>query len=582
MMQAFPCGILALLLAAQAPRPDPLRDLIHRWVADRQAIERFHDLPVSDQRDQVLGAFYGDWIKRLRSLDYDALGPDDRIDYQLLAGEIEYRIREIAEERRERERILPLLPFAAQILTLEETRRRMEPMDGQRAAGWVSEAQREVKRIRSLVEKALEPGGGSRPESCETRPSGHRLPIDPESAWLAADRVRELRRVLESWHANQAAFDPVIAWWVNTPYEALLGALDDYATFLRQKVAKATGDESDPLFGRPIGREALVSALRHELIAYTPEELIEIGKHHAAWCVSEMKMAAADMKLGDDWKRALEKVKRGHVGPGEQPDLVEEQAKDAIAFCDRLELVTIPPLCRELWRLDMISGAHQKTMPFASYGGLGMNVAFPTADMDPERKLMSMRGNNRHFSRLVTPHELIPGHHLQSFMAAREKPWRREFSTPFFVEGWAVYGEMLFYKLGFAKSPEDRIGAILWRLHRCARIVVSLRYHLGDMTPDEMVTYLVDEVGLERDGATAEVRRYLRGGYGPLYQCGYLVGALQLWRLREELDVGRKVTERAFHDALLSQGPIPIELVRAALTGTPLPRDFAAGWRFEK
>ena len=76
---------------------------------------------------------------------------------------------------------------------------------------------------------------------------------------------------------------------------------------------------------------------------------------------------------------------------------------------------------------------------------------------------------------------------------------------------------------------------MLWRLHRCARIVVSLRYHLGEMAPEKMVDYLVDEVGLERDGATSEVRRYLRGGYGPLYQCGYLVGALQIWRLREEL-----------------------------------------------
>jgi uncharacterized protein (DUF885 family) len=103
---------------------------------------------------------------------------------------------------------------------------------------------------------------------------------------------------------------------------------------------------------------------------------------------------------------------------------------------------------------------------------------------------------------------------------------------------------------------------------------------MGQVTPDKMVDHLVDHVGLERDGATAEVRRYLRGGYGPLYQCGYLVGALQIWRLREELDVGRKSTERAFHDALLAQGPIPVELARAALTKAPLKRDFAASWRF--
>jgi uncharacterized protein (DUF885 family) len=228
----------------------------------------------------------------------------------------------------------------------------------------------------------------------------------------------------------------------------------------------------------------------------------------------------------------------------------------------------------------MISGAGQRHLPFASYGGLGINVAYATAEMDHERKLMAMRGNNKHFSRLVTPHELIPGHHLQRFVAAREKPWRREFSTSFHVEGWAVYGEMLFYDRGFPTGPEDRMGAMFWRLHRCARIVVSLRYHLGEMAPEKMVDYLVDEVGLERDGATSEVRRYLRGGYGPLYQCGYLIGALQIQRLREELGVGARMQDRDFHDALLAQGAIPVEFARAALTKTKLGRDFVAAWRF--
>jgi uncharacterized protein (DUF885 family) len=580
MIQGLASAILSVILASLEQEPEPLRDLVERWAEDRRAIERFHDLPVSDARAQALAASYTAWLARIERLDFDALDRESKVDWVLLVGEIRFRARELARERRDRERIAPLLPFAAQVLTLEETRRRMEPMSGEQAAAWLAEAEREVKRIKGRVEKALGASGETRPASSESR-GADALPIDAESAWRAADVAGELRRVLESWHGNAAAFDPELGWWVKAPYESALAALDDYATFLRQKVAKATGDDADPLFGRPIGREALVSALERELIAYAPEELIEIGRHHAAWCVDEMKKAAAAMKLGDDWKRAIEQVKRAHVPPGRQGELIEAQAKESIAFCDRHELVTIPPLCRELWRLEMIPGPQQRTMPFASYGGIGMNVAYPTADMDHERKLMSMRGNNRHFSRLVTPHELVPGHHLQAFMAARQKPWRREFSTPFYVEGWAVYGEMLFYKLGFPQSPEDRIGALLWRLHRCARIEVSLRYHLGDVQPARMVDHLVEEVGLEREGATSEVRRYLRGGYGPLYQCGYLVGALQLWRLRTELDVGNKTSERAFHDALLSHGPIPIELLRAVLSGASPGREARASWRFE-
>src|SRR6185436_1866406 len=109
--------------------------------------------------------------------------------------------------------------------------------------------------------------------------------------------------------------------------------------------------------------------------------------------------------------------------------------------------------------------------------------------------LMSMRQNNVHFSRNVTPHELIPGHHLQLFMADRNRPYRELFRTPFLVEGWALYWEMRFWDLGWPKSPEDRFGMLFWRMHRCARITVTTKFHLGEMTPQQMIDYLVDRVG---------------------------------------------------------------------------------------
>lgn len=71
-------------------------------------------------------------------------------------------------------------------------------------------------------------------------------------------------------------------------------------------------------------------------------------------------------------------------------------------------------------------------------------VAYASEGMKQADKLMSMRGNNRHFTRIVTAYELIPGHHLQAFNAARERSYRKLFSTPFLVEGSAVYwGELI-------------------------------------------------------------------------------------------------------------------------------------------
>jgi uncharacterized protein (DUF885 family) len=121
---------------------------------------------------------------------------------------------------------------------------------------------------------------------------------------------------------------------------------------------------------------------------------------------------------------------------------------------------------------------------------------------------------------------------------------------------------------------------LFWRKHRCARIIFSLSYHTEEMTAEEAIDFLVERVGHERNNATAEVRRSIAGGYGPLYQAAYLLGGLQLRALHRDLVGSEKMTNRAFHDAVLRQGSIPIEMVRAALTEVALTREFTSSWRF--
>ena len=177
-------------------------------------------------------------------------------------------------------------------------------------------------------------------------------------------------------------------------------------------------------------------------------------------------------------------------------------------------------------------------------------------------------------------HELVPGHHLQQFMTERYQPHRRRFSTPFWTEGWALYWEMLLWDQGFARTPKERVGMLFWRMHRCARIRFSLGFHLGKMSEAECIDMLVDRVGHERENATAEVRRSFAGGYGPLYQCAYMIGGLQIRALHAELVDSRRMSDRAFHDAILQGGNMPIELVRARLLGDVPGRGTSPSWRF--
>jgi uncharacterized protein (DUF885 family) len=90
----------------------------------------------------------------------------------------------------------------------------------------------------------------------------------------------------------------------------------------------------------------------------------------------------------------------------------------------------------------------------------------------------------------------------------------------------------------------------------------------------------VDKVGHERANAAAEVRRSFTGGYGPLYQLAYMIGAKEFYALRKELVNSGKMKEKDFHDSILQSGPMPVEMIRAQLTNQKLSTDFKTVWKF--
>jgi hypothetical protein len=411
----------------------------------------------------------------------------------------------------------------------------------------------------------------------------------------AADDLDRIRGVVTSWYKFYDGYDPLFSWWLEDPYKKLNDALTGYARTLRERIvgirassAPVAGAErgqaaagNEPIIGDPIGIEGLNVDLAHEMIPYSPRELIAIAEREYAFSLSEAKKAAKEMGLGDDWKAAMEKVKETYVAPGEQPALIRDLARQAEAFLDQHDWVTIPPLAREDWRMEMLSPERQRVSPFF-LGGELILVSYPTAEMSEDEKRMSLRGNNPHFSHATVFHELNPGHHLQGFMAARYNPHRRLFRTPFWSEGQALYWEMFLWDHGFHVSPQDRLGALFWRMHRSARIIFSLNFHLGKMTPQQAIDFLVDNVDFERANAEAEVRRSFNGSYSPLYQVSYMIGGLQLRALHRELVESKRMTEREFHDAVLQGGPMPIAMVRARLANTPLTRQGAPAWRFSE
>ena len=595
-----------------------MRSAIERYTVDRGSLTRSYPVAVSRARRERFKKFYTEWLNSLQSQNFDSMSQDGKIDYILFKNHLEYELRQIDIQSRQISEIESLVPFGARIIELEESRRRMEPLNSAKAAATLNDLKKQVDERRRAIEMSLREARGEASSNAEV--------IRPKKtvANRAVAATNGLRNNLRNWYTFYNGYDPTFTWWNEEPYRALDQALTSYASFITERVvgirtegsqtqtaqtrgsggpgggaggggggsqggggqgfqrsgvaSARPGDASD-IVGDPIGREALLSELRSEMIPYTPEEIIAIGQKEMAWCENEMKKASRELGYGDDWHKALEHVKNLYVEPGKQPEMIRDLALEAIKFVEDNNLVTVPELARESWRMEMMTPERQLVSPFF-LGGEVIQVSFPTNTMAHEQKMMSMRGNNVHFARATVHHELIPGHHLQGFMSARNKPYRGVFGTPFWTEGNALYWELLLWDLNFAKTPENRIGMLFWRMHRCARIIFSLSFHLEKMTPQECIDLLVNKVGHERDNATAEVRRSLDGSYGPLYQIAYLIGGLQQYAMHKELVGAGKMTNKQYNDGLLKENRIPIEMLRAAITNQKLNRDFVTNWKF--
>ena len=568
--------------ALARPAASELRELVERFVSDRSELDRFHGVKGSALHQRRMREFHDTWQARLAGVDFDRLGVEGRIDATLLRTRLAHELRLIDRSAKRLAEMAALLPLADAVARLQESRRFLEPVPPREAAAMLDVVRKDTENTRAALEAGLRPAKTKTEDALEKPAGTNAAPrtTTKVTALRTVNRLGELRRSLREWFEVFDGYDPTFGWWTREPFKQLESTLDDYEKFLREKLLGIDPKKKEePIVGDPIGREGLMEELANEMIAYTPEELIGLAEREFGWVDAEFKRAARDLGLGDDWKAALEKVKQNHVEPGQQPALVRELALEGTRFVTERNLVTVPPLAADVWLLRMLSRERQKEAPFF-LGGSDIHVAFPTEAMTHEEKTQSLRANNRHFSRATVFHELVPGHHLQFFMLPRYNPHRSLFSTPFWMEGWALWWEFHLWDLGFFQTPEDRIGTLFWRAHRCARIIFSLKFHLGEWTPEQCIDFLVERVGHERASATAEVRRSFNGSWSPLYQAAYMLGALQIRSLYKELVTAGRMPEKQFHDAILQSGSIPIEMVRARLTQQKLPRDWRPAWRF--
>jgi uncharacterized protein (DUF885 family) len=175
----------------------------------------------------------------------------------------------------------------------------------------------------------------------------------------------------------------------------------------------------------------------------------------------------------------------------------------------------------------------------------------------------SIEINPRRPSEALFLHEAIPGHHFQISIQREQQTlprFRRFIDYNAFVEGWALYAESLGPELGLYYEPSQYFSRLNSELFRAVRLVVDVGLHRKNWSRDEALKFMMDNTGASESGASLEIDRYIAL---PAQALSYKIGQLKISGIRSKAEraLGSKFDIRAFHDEILKDGAMPLDLL---------------------
>lgn len=164
-------------------------------------------------------------------------------------------------------------------------------------------------------------------------------------------------------------------------------------------------------------------------------------------------------------------------------------------------------------------------------------------------------------------HEAIPGHHYQISLQQENTSlpdFRRFGSNSAFMEGWALYTESLGKELGCYNDPYQYMFALSHEIHRAIRLVVDAGLHSKNWTREQAIKYMMDNEPISEQKATAEIERYMAW---PAQALAYKTGELKIKELRNryQKSLGQRFLLRSFHDEILKDGAMPLEVLETKM-----------------
>ncbi len=354
-------------------------------------------------------------------------------------------------------------------------------------------------------------------------------------------------------------------------------ALSAFADFLDDLAGRATGTWQ-------LGEERYTRLLRErEALADDARSLRVRGQAEYDRLAAEMRDLAARTAGTADVEGVLAAANRVHA-PTEEAmrQRYETWTERARTFLADTGLVTLPAGERCLvepspvFQRPVLGVASYSSPPAFSTSLLGHFFVPFAPDGTPAAEIQQrLEHNNDAEIPTTAVHEAYPGHHWHLVMRkSQPSRVRRVYGTPYFTEGWALYAERAMREQRFFDQPIQELFHLNATRFRAARIVVDTSLHMGEMTEDEAIAFMVQKAAMPEPTARAEVGRYCAW---PTQASSYLTGCLEILRIRDRwlaahghggpAGAAPIPLLREFHDALTGSGALPLGLAERAVMG---------------
>jgi uncharacterized protein (DUF885 family) len=357
----------------------------------------------------------------------------------------------------------------------------------------------------------------------------------------------------EQKHLREAALSVI-----NTQ---IIPAYQKFATFVRQDYAPH-GRTEPGVWSLPDGDARYRYAIRRMTTTdLTPDQIHEIGLKELHETEAEMLAVAVQFGFNDlaSFNQHIKNDRKLYATSGQQVlDLYAKYAREMEPELPKL-FGHLPKA--KLVAISMEASRSQAGTP-ADYSPGTPDGSRPghinVNEWDPEHRLLLN-------VEAIAYHEGIPGHHLQISLA-QELPdlpaFRQHAGYTAFVEGWALYAERLGKDVGGYRDPYSEYGRLENEMWRDIRLVVDTGVHAKHWSRDQMVEYFHKYTAMDEPNVQTEVDRYI--GW-PGQALAYKLGQLEILRLREEArqHLGEKFDIRAFHDEVIGNGPLPLDVLQA-------------------